>query len=216
MAEKKAKKMRLDDYKKQLEFCKTYRRNIPSLDKRPLSETDEERVNNLVELQAELEQPTVRLLDGLVIGVEFVKRIPEFSSLCEEDQTIILKSASIEFMMIRYSGQGNPLPILRMTLDDCFPRVARCYLPDSDTTPFANQNTFNEETYEETYEEAGFNIEDIFKFCRKVKLREEIYMTIKFRTQVYKLGLSDPEAVLLTVISCFGERWNIKERAKVD
>ena len=98
--------MRLDDYKKQLEFCKTYRRNIPSLDKRPLSETDEERVNNLVELQAELEQPTVRLLDSLVNGVEFVKRIPQFKNLCEEDQTIILKSASIEFVMIRYSGKS--------------------------------------------------------------------------------------------------------------
>ena len=107
MAEKQAKKRRLADYNKQQEIAKRSRLNPPSLDKRPLSETDEERVNNLIKLQAELEQPTVRLLDGLVIGVEFVKRIPEFSSLCEEDQTIILKSASIEFVMIRYSGKSS-------------------------------------------------------------------------------------------------------------
>ena len=52
-----------------------------------------------------------------------------------------------------------------MTLDDCFLRAARCYLPDSDTNLFADHNTFDAGTYEK----AGFNIEGIFKFCKKVK-----------------------------------------------
>ena len=74
---------------------------IMSVTLRPLSESEEGLVNSLLNLQAELEQPTVRALDRLVNMEEFINRLPGFDTLCKEDQTIILKYASTESVMIR-------------------------------------------------------------------------------------------------------------------
>ena len=40
-------------------------------------------------------------------------------------------------------------------------------------------------------------------------------MTLIFRTQFSRLEIGEPEAALLTAITCFGDREGFKDRAKV-
>ena len=40
-------------------------------------------------------------------------------------------------------------------------------------------------------------------------------MTLIFRAQFSKLEIGEPEAALLTAITCFGDREGFKDRAKV-
>ena len=135
---------------------------------RPLTSGEVELVRSLEESQAELEHPSPALLRQIDVMagreeseedrtllqmtqttvvtvrliIEFTKRLPGFSNLCQADQMTLLKESSSESMMIR---------------------TARRYDPVEDTIVFSNNDNYDNNSYNTV----GLTNDQLFQFCRK-------------------------------------------------
>ena len=136
---------------------------------RPLNSPELELIRSLEESQSSFEHPSPTLLHqiDLMAGqeeseedstllqmthttvitvrliIEFNKRLPGFSDLCQSDQMTLLKASSSESMMIR---------------------TARRYDPVKDTIVFSNNDSYDNNSYECV----GLRNDELFQFCRKV------------------------------------------------
>ena len=170
--EKAEKKRRLEEELEARNLRQLARRakTTPApLDVRPLTSSELELVQSLQESQASLEHPSPALLhqidvmagqeesdeDGTLLQmtqttvitvrliIEFNKRLPGFSTLCQADQMVLLKASSSESMMIR---------------------TARRYDPVKDNIVFSNNDTYDNNSYDFV----GLRNDELFQFCRKV------------------------------------------------
>ena len=200
VAEKAEKKRRMEEDAEAASLAKKSRLNLPPLDIRPLNTSEFDLVTYLVQAQADLEHPSVEMLDQidslvaateeaeerslvrvtqttletvkLIIGL--TKRLPGFQTLCQADQLAVLKSSSSECMMIR---------------------TARRYDPGTGHIVFSNNDTFDNSAFDRI----GLRSDELYQFCRKVA----------------KLNMDDAEFSLLTAITVFSDREGVTETEKV-
>ena len=200
VAEKLEKKRKMEEEEEETNLAKKSRLYLPPLDVRPPTSHETELIHYLVQSQAELEHPSMDLLDQIdslvnneadvedktlvqmtqttlatvKLIIEFTKRLPGFQSLCQKDQLALLKSSSSESMMIR---------------------TARRYDPATGSIVYSNNDTFDNSAYDNV----GLRNDQLFQFCKKVA----------------KLSLDDAEFALLTAIAVFSDRETIMETKKV-
>ena len=166
VAEKLEKKRKLEEEEEETNLAKKSRLYLPPLDVQPPTSYETELIYYLVQSQAELEHPSVDLLDQIdslvnneadvedktlvqmtqttlatvKLIIEFTKRLPGFQSLCQKDQLAVLKSASSESMMIR---------------------TARRYDPATRSIVYSNNDTFDNSAYDNV----GLRNDQLFQFC---------------------------------------------------
>jgi len=173
---------------------------------RPLKPEEEELINRLVYFQLEYEFPKEE-------DLKKVYHVPLLGASSENDSesdslfrhitemTILTVNLIVEFCKhlpgFASLEKDDQVVILKGCSSEVMMlRAARRYDPQTESIIFANNHPFSKENYKQ----AGLRSEALFRFCRRM----------------IKMKVDNAEFGLLTAITIFSERKNLKQRKRVE
>jgi len=177
----------------------------PAFVARPLKPEEEELINRLVYFQLEYEFPKEEDLKKVyhvpLLGAAGGDN--ESDSLFRHitEMTILTVNLIVEFCKhlpgFASLEKDDQVVILKGCSSEVMMlRAARRYDPQTDSIIFANNHPFSKENYKQ----AGLRSEALFRFCRRM----------------IKMKVDNAEFGLLTAITIFSERKNLKARKRVE